>query len=312
MMYRHLNASTIRKIDYELSKLKIINEPGQDVNAFARKITDLAAQIEGGSDSPPTDLSLTVCNTFLSSTEDTFKHRVFEIHNVVERDPSSMHWEDVLQALKDKYDSLVTNEIYQAASDRKQDKDNELAAMTAAVKRLEVKIDKIKGNSTRKSNIVPSSKFKPSSFGEKSTVNPNATSSSPDKSGGHNAPSKPGEPHEIKTKKGHWIYFCKKCNNWRRHKTDQHDKWEADKSAFNAKHGIEYSPKKKANFNPNLKGTLAETAVTVTSDDIMVETKVPTGSLQLMNVLWLAEEINQELCKECVKEDSIDEESDQF
>ena len=146
MKYRHLNSSTIRKMEQELPKLKIINELGQDVNSFSRKIANLAGHIEGGADSPPSDLSLTVCNTFLSSTADLFKHRVIEIHNIVEKGPSSMHWEDVLQVLKDKYDSLTFNEIYYAASDRKQDKDNELAAMTATVRHLEVKIDKLQGN----------------------------------------------------------------------------------------------------------------------------------------------------------------------
>ena len=65
-------------------------------------------------------------------------------------------------------------------------------------------------------------------------------------------------------------------------------------------------------FNPDLKGTLAETAVMVTTDGIMAEIQVPIGSLQLLNGLWLAEETNHQLCKECIKEDFSDEESDQF
>ena len=224
--------------------------------------------------------------------------------------------------LKDKYDSLTSNEIYHAASDRKQDKKNELAAMTVTIRRLDVKIDKLQGNNKNSVNNTPTSSLKPGKFFDVSKINsPKPTNSGPDKSGGHKPPPKPGEPHKVKTKKGHWIYYCTKCNNWRRHDTSQHDEWEADKKAFNTKHGIEYTPKKKVKF----KGTLAETVVqqealhkdpldtsSTSEDDSTVETTVPTGSLQLMNGLWLTEDINKELCKECIEEDSCDDKSEQF
>ena len=50
---------------------------------------------------------------------------------------------------------------------------------------------------------------------------------------------------------------------------------------------------------------------TIPEDNIMVDS-LPTGSLQLMNGLWLAKDINKELCQECVKEYSYDDESKQF
>ena len=121
-------------MEQEITSLSIINEPGQNVNTFSEKVLDLAGQIEGGSEYPPHDISLTVCNTFLSTSEDTFKHEVLRVHNIVEKDPTSMSYDDVIQTFKDKYDSLVVQELYQAASDRNHNKDNDLAAMNATIK----------------------------------------------------------------------------------------------------------------------------------------------------------------------------------
>ena len=176
--------------------------------------------------------------------------------------------------------------------------------MTATVKRLEVKIDKLQDKNKDILNKTPSSSLKPGKFSDTyKTKHPNTNNPDSDKSGGHKPPTKSGEPHKAKTKKGHWIYYCKKCNNWRRHDTD-HDEWKADKNAFNTKHGIDYGPKKRVKFKPGFKGTLAEmviqdesldTSSTPEDDSTVetVETPVPTGSFHLMNGLWLAEDINK-------------------
>ena len=111
-----MNASTIRTLEDNLKSLKIIEEPGQDINKFSEKVAELAAQIEGASEIPPSDLSLTVCNTFSTCTEELFKFRMMELHNRVERDPSSMHWHDLITELKMKYDGLVVQKLWQAAN----------------------------------------------------------------------------------------------------------------------------------------------------------------------------------------------------
>ena len=90
MKYRHINASTIRRMEQEITELSIINEPGQNVNTFSEKVLDLAGQIEGGSEHPPHDQSLSVCNTFLSTTEDAFKYEVLIMHNIVKKEPSKI------------------------------------------------------------------------------------------------------------------------------------------------------------------------------------------------------------------------------
>ena len=80
-----------------------------------KKVAELSAQVEGASEIPPSDLPLTVCNTFLICTEDLFKFQLMELHNKVERYPSSMHWEDLVSQLKTKYDGLVVQRLCQAA-----------------------------------------------------------------------------------------------------------------------------------------------------------------------------------------------------
>ena len=56
MKYRFINTGTLRALTNELAQMSLINEPGQDVLSFSRKVHDIAAQIEGGSDNPPADL----------------------------------------------------------------------------------------------------------------------------------------------------------------------------------------------------------------------------------------------------------------
>ena len=53
MKYRFFNTSTIRTLTNELTSMKIINEPGQNVISFSQKVYDIAAQIEGGAKNPP-------------------------------------------------------------------------------------------------------------------------------------------------------------------------------------------------------------------------------------------------------------------
>ena len=53
MKYRFINTSTIRTLTNELTSMKLINEPGQNVISFSKKVYDIATQIEGGAEYPP-------------------------------------------------------------------------------------------------------------------------------------------------------------------------------------------------------------------------------------------------------------------
>ena len=58
---KHTTASTSRTLTEKLLSYKLTSEPGMDVMAFSKKVTDLVDQIlDGGEQNIPADLSLCV------------------------------------------------------------------------------------------------------------------------------------------------------------------------------------------------------------------------------------------------------------
>ena len=64
----------------------------------------------------------------------------------MQKDPANWNWKDIITELKDHYNSLIVNKLWHPANDRKNNKDNELAAMSAKIDRLEAVINKSKNN----------------------------------------------------------------------------------------------------------------------------------------------------------------------
>ena len=201
-------------MEQELKTLKIVNVPGQDVNVLAEKLADKAGQIEGATENPPSDLAFLVATAFQSSTDELFRHQVNEIFNSLDIDPDTMHFQEVLEKLTSKYNSLVANGAYTAAKDRNADKDNELAAMSATIKRLETSMKSInEGRVDNNTQSKPSTPGLSKIRGEKSPP-------------GHN------DPKTYINKRGTEVHWCTKCDHWRVHSTQQHDEWIQDKEFF--------------------------------------------------------------------------------
>ena len=72
---------------HDLSEMSFIKEPGQDVDKFGNKISELARKIEGSGSSPP-DLTVLVAKAFLNCTVEEFKIPALSVFNDVETDPS--------------------------------------------------------------------------------------------------------------------------------------------------------------------------------------------------------------------------------
>ena len=83
-------------MEQELKTLKIINIPGQDVNVLAAKLAYKAGQIEGAPDHPPTNLAFIVASAFQSSTDELFRLNANMIIDVLDSNPSAMHYTEVL------------------------------------------------------------------------------------------------------------------------------------------------------------------------------------------------------------------------
>ena len=100
MKYRYINTSAIQTLTNELASMKIINEPGQNVLSLSKKVYDIAAQIEGGSEHPPSDLSYLVTCTYLTATVELFRNPLIPIHQSVQKDPLSYSYRNIITKLK--------------------------------------------------------------------------------------------------------------------------------------------------------------------------------------------------------------------
>ena len=169
---------------------------------------DKAAQIERGTENPLSDLSYLVVCTYLTSTEALFRQPLIAIHNDVQRDPANWKWRDVMTELKNNYNSLVVNNLCSPANENKGNKDNQLAAMSAKIDRLEL--------------VIRNSNNNDSNSGNKNNNNNN--NSSPNQSSNNNSGSnhnlpwwkispKDGEPKH-KIIKGKVQFWCSKCKKW--------------------------------------------------------------------------------------------------
>ena len=102
-----------------------------------------------------------VATAFQSSTDELFRFSVNEIVNTLDSDPEAMHYQEALEKLTSKYNSLCTNGLYSAGKDRKSDKDNALVAMTATVKNLEATIKGMgQNNNSNKKGLGKKAKVK--------------------------------------------------------------------------------------------------------------------------------------------------------
>ena len=109
------------------------------MNTFANKIIELTNRIEG-SRGAPVDLALIVAGTFLGGTVQAFELKVLGFHDMLDEDPACLDIKTMVKRLQSKYDVLVTLDMWTHKNDRKANKDNELAALTATASKLVKKL----------------------------------------------------------------------------------------------------------------------------------------------------------------------------
>ena len=223
---QYLNASSVRKMVDQLQGMKLISEPGQNVNTFANKILELANRIEG-SGGAPADLALIVAGTFLGGTVQAFELKVLGLHDRLDEDPACLDIKTMVKRLQSKYDSLVTLDMWTPKNDRKANEDNELAALTATVSNLVQKLTTRSDQPGNTSEVIEAD--------AQQTNNASGGGGTTTKSWKRIAP-KQGET-ESKTLEGILYKWCGKCKRWTSgdkylHSTSEHKskKELADKS----------------------------------------------------------------------------------
>ena len=242
-------ATVLRNLEDTLRKLKLSQEPGEDVISHSNKVTEVARRIVG-SGSPPKDLNLLVANTFLDSTTKQFELEALRIVNEIDRDSDSYDWYKVIDELTVKYESLLQRKQWVAHQTKKEDP---VTALKAEVKQLKRTMQNGKGTDketrtcyhcNEKGHIAPNCPKKKSADkslaggsngngggsggfnSQKKTDGPKGDVGHPNKKKkADRIPPKEGEP-EIKTVDGSEWAWCGKCKRWtkgpKKHGTDEH------------------------------------------------------------------------------------------
>ena len=81
-----------------------------------------------------------MAGTFLGGTVQAFELKVLGFHDMLDEDPACLDIKTMVKRLQSKYDGLVTLDMWTPKHDRKANKDNELAALTATVSNLVQKL----------------------------------------------------------------------------------------------------------------------------------------------------------------------------
>ena len=164
---QYLNESSVRKMVNDFQGMNIIPEPGQDVNTFSNMILEITNCIEG-SGGAPDDLCLIVAGKFLGSTVNDFEVKVLGLYDRLDEDTACLDIQTMVKKFQRKYDCLVTLDMWTPKHDRKLNKNNELAALTATVANLVQKLktsnkdsgDKSGGKEAYLKNVNPEMDWK--------------------------------------------------------------------------------------------------------------------------------------------------------
>lgn len=215
--FQHQSASAVRALIKKLEKLKLVQEPGMNVDTFSTKVADLVQQIHSfGPKAIPDDLSSLVAQCFLDTDIDEFKLEASSIFNKVDRDPRSMQWRKIITDLKTKYRSLEGIGRWPHKS-KKDAVVEEIALLTGTVKSLTQKLDDLKSSQGQKRtcfNCGSDSHLrkdcpKPPQNGQQTPSGGSGTK--------HWTKVKPadGQPQR-KTVENEEYLWCDKCGRWRK------------------------------------------------------------------------------------------------
>jgi hypothetical protein len=218
----------------KLQALKLVKEPGMNVDTFSKKVADLVQQIEGNHKrSIPDDLSTIVATCYLDTDVDEFKMEASSIFNMVDQNPRCKSWRSIIQQLKDKYRSL--DGLNRWPHKGKKSQADEISALKVTIDTLQQKVNEFqKGGSDGNQD-----KRECHNCGKKGHIMSNCPDLQGTNNGGTNANSsngnkskhwtkiKPaeGESHS-KTVNGIEYLWCERCGRWRsgekKHTTSNH------------------------------------------------------------------------------------------
>ena len=131
---QQVNASTVRKLVDDLKKMKLVNEPGQNVESFANKIIEQAKRIDG-SGLAPRDLASLVVGCFLGGSALECEMAESTLHDKADSMFSGSEWKSIVRIIKTKYCSLIAQDLWGPAKTTKTIH-TELAGLQAKVNKL--------------------------------------------------------------------------------------------------------------------------------------------------------------------------------
>jgi hypothetical protein len=264
--HQHVGASAVRELLLEIQKLKIYNEPAENVEDLSTKIYVIASKIVGMviATDVPKDLAEVCASCFLKTKTLAFNIRATKIHQ--DASDGTIDWEEVLTQAVDAYHSLskgVSSSQWEASQDKREDP--EIKALKAEIKaEFQTLKHKWKGNSGKdkddpndtstndrhknitchtchkKGHISRNCPDKSKDKGEKSKGKKSTKDSTKTSNAAYKEAPKDGEAQtkEINGEKCSW---CGKCNRWTHgegkihltseHKTAEDHKKEKEASA---------------------------------------------------------------------------------
>jgi hypothetical protein len=137
-------STTTRTLIRELEDMKLTNVPGHNVIEHARAVVDKGKTI-AGTGNAPSDLSTLIVRSFMGTDELPFELEAATAYNKLDRDPTCLDWQEVVEQLKTKYVSMTASNQWKAKVTQKKQPD-ELAAMKAALNKLTQKLSSNSGN----------------------------------------------------------------------------------------------------------------------------------------------------------------------
>lgn len=223
--FQHSSTSAARALVSKLQGMKLVKEPGMNVDTFSKKVSDLVQQILGNHKrSIPEDLTCLVAQCFLDTDVDEFKMAASAIFNKVDRNPNSMTWRAIITDLKDKYRSLVG--LNRWPHKNKKTSTDELSALKGTINMLTQKVDNLRSGQ----NQAEKSKRKCFNCGAEDhikkdcpkPVSNNNNSGNSGSGGGKNSGKKhwtkvkpnEGQPHKKTVNNAEYLW-CDKCGHWR-------------------------------------------------------------------------------------------------
>ena len=99
------SASVWRKVVDKLKKLRLCEEPGENVDTFCDKITGYCRSLEGA-DKLPEDITSILAEAFCTSTIELFRIKFVTIFDNCDENPRFMTWEQIVQTATSSYRSL--------------------------------------------------------------------------------------------------------------------------------------------------------------------------------------------------------------